>query len=413
MGEPTAADGTGDHRHVTRRFGVALAVAVYTSVFFRTLKLPLPIGDVALVPTDLLLLFATVPAVGLAVRYPHRIRSTVSPVSLRVLGVGGVFLVYHGYLWTKSPQPLRGFTLVLLLVRDLLIVGFLGAFLDRADLGRVNKGVFAASAVVAVPAVLLYLIVLVTGNPDALGPLSETVWTVYGPFRAQFLVDDPNFFGMLLLVGLLCGAGIRSKRRYLALGVVALALLTTLSRSVIGLFLVVSFVYSSGAGRLSRNLRTLARSPRRLVGVLGLGIGLGLSVVLIVGLESLLRRLLAGIGGSRVSLWSSLAAEVGDSLYTGAGLRASEVVLGRYPHNSYLGLLHDAGLVGLGIFLLILASVALPALREWLDGDLEVATPWWWSLVALVPFLFVFSFAYQPLTWLVVALLAVGIPAAD
>jgi hypothetical protein len=413
MGLWAADDGGGLRNRVTRRFGVFLALALYTSVFFRSFRVHLTGTGVSLVPTDILVLIAVPIGLALLVRHRKNVRAVTSVVSIRLLVLGGLFLVYHAYLNIKSPQPIRGFSLMLLLIRDLIILSLLAGFLHQIDLSHVNRGIFTVSVAMAVPALACYFIVVRAGNAAVLGPLDETVLTTPGVPRLQWFVADPNFFGILLLLGLLSGYHTVTQNSSLAgyagILVVSVAVLTTLSRSIIGLFFVLTILYVIGVADRGDDASGLLGNARRLIPVIVLVVGSGLVILSLFNPEQLLIRLKAGLGSGRLSLWSELASGVSDHLLTGAGLRASEVVLGRYAHNSYLEILYDTGLVGLLMFLLILTTVAIPALRKWLRGTLCSTTPWWLSFVALVPFMFVFSFGYQPLTWLLFSVVAIGV----
>jgi len=375
-------------------------VLFYISLFFRSFTVAIPRTSVRVVPADIVVAFVVLPTIVVLFA---RGQIVVSRISFRLLALVCVFLAYHGYLLTKSPQPSWGFSLLFLLCRDILILTIVSVVFKELTISQFNKAVFRTSAVMSILMGGAYIVFLAIGaNSHWL--LDEVVLNNVQGDRAQWFVSDPNFFGILLLVGFLCGLWVTRERNSLVnnvlLTVIGGVIVTTLSRSVIGLCIVTSVLFAfSGTGR-SINRINITKT-----GVVGSAILSGFAIVLSsVPLSQLKKRI--AISGGRAELWSPLIVNIDNHLLTGAGLRASQIVLGRYSHNSYLTMLYDGGIIGLGIFAAICASVTLPALRAWLRGELDALLPWWLALVALVPFLFVFSHTYQPITWLIIGVVS-------
>ena len=180
------------------------------------------------------------------------------------------------------------------------------------------------------------------------------------PFAVGFFAH-PNSMGLFLCAGfILTLAWATHRRRYegwLALGVIGLALIWTYAKASY-----IVLVVELGAYFLLRWIRSL----KVLAGIALISIPL--AAVLLDKLPSLLLSTLA----TRYALWTtavSLLVKSPHILLFGNGMDPfGEIAFYFQPHNTYIYILLDFGLLGLGLVLGVVASIALAGWRDGREG---------------------------------------------
>lgn len=394
-----------------RQLGIVAVLGIYVATLFRGLTVHLGVFGIGITPYDVLgFLLATVFLVDVIatgkVRLPREVWKGVVLVGLLVL--------VHGIAQLRSPQPVRGVTLIMQLLRSVGLFVVVATYLSAADIRRVNVGIFAVTGAVGIVTLFVYGAGVLLGPESA--PMSGTLFRHPNYVRSEWFTGDPNFFGLALLVGALCGIQhLRetgaSMPALLGLAVTIAALLTTLSRSVVGLFVVVTvgwgvcaFVLADGSARRTLVQRMTAAS---------LASAVVFALVTMVGFvairgQGVLERFSRLVPNERLTLWSEALAGFDGHYLFGTGLRSVEVILGRYVHNSYVGLLVRGGLIGLALYAVFVVFVTRIGFSGLLGKDLRSAVPWLWSWIALLAFMFFFSYLYMPTAWLIPAVLIVG-----
>lgn len=380
-------------------FGVAAVLLVFTLSFFRIYEIA-PIVGVSITVVDIAIGLLGLAWLGLVL---VRRRIAIPRRGIHLLVAGAAFVCYLVLRAPPSAVPREAVTFVLLAVRDLALVGLVVSTLEASALDRVNRAVYRISVVMATGAILAYLLVLTVADPPDI--LLQTVMNLdWIQARSRWLVGDPNFFSLYLTLGVLVGAHRlwRTRRWSLVpgLGVLTVAILIAGSRTVVLLFVGFAVLITIWRWITLSSVRS-PDSFARLVA----GAALIVAVLMISGVW----KRFVSVSFDRFGLWRQVIESIDVStLLFGEGLRASQVLLDGYVHNSYLEILHDTGLVGLTIYGIVVGTVLVPAGRDVLHNyDLPVF-PWVVMLLFVLGFMIPFSFELRPIVWLVLAVLAVG-----
>lgn len=391
-----------------RWFGLAAVFVTFLSTLFRGFTFFVGFRGIGLTPYDL---------VGFVLIFVFLVdvltRGTVSFQYTTWIAVllAGLLLFAHVIAQGRSPQPVRGLTLIMQLIRNVGIFVVVLTYLDPDDLPTVNAGVFAIITLVGTLMVPVYVSGVVRGV--AVTPLPQTLFVRPQYLRSQWFTSDPNFFGITIVVGALCGVQYvrETSRPKVALGGLAITtatLVTTLSRSSIGVFVVA--IIGWGISGICRRLWT---SDARVTGSLGWNGVVGLltvatgaaSGIFLIGRHDILQRFTRVIPTERLHLWSEALSAFDTGFLFGLGLRAVETSIGRYVHNSYIGLLVRSGFVGLGVYALFVVFVTRTGVSALIRGELDSAAPWLWAWFAVLGFMVFFSYLYMPKAWLIPAIL--------
>ncbi|MEA5388465.1 hypothetical protein VB779_16460 [Haloarculaceae archaeon H-GB11] len=212
--------------------GTVVVVAPFFASFFRTQQVVPGVANIGLTPVDFV-----AGALGIVlVRYVIAEGTiTVSKMSTYFFGFLLLLIGWHVVRIEPAEAPLRSITLALQLVRNALLVGCVLVFTRSTDVPVINRLVSGGTAVIGALTVVLWMIA---------DTYSTELWEPLGAFhimltgtkkgfdqpliRSQWLVGDPNFYSILLVVGLFCAVeiAIRRGRRqyYVEAAVIAVAL---------------------------------------------------------------------------------------------------------------------------------------------------------------------------------------------
>lgn len=332
------------------------------------------------------------------------------------LFLASLFVIWVGFEAFRSPEPVRGLTMFLLSVRNILILWLVGSSVGLIkDINRLNKLVFFMGVGVAGLSVVFFLwkaysYSAIIANPDLLNP--PLIYEVgrKGVLRLKGFAGDPNFYSLWMVVSLLCGftlsKSIRSFWRWFGILVIGVSLLLAMSRgfalAFVGAILFLGFIWI-----IKRYWKR--GEVRQYVKPLVVG-GVFLFVLAFIPLpffdgsvgQMVLERFRLG-AGNRWELWSTVLNEEGQNFLIGSGLRGVEAVLsGRYSHNSYLDLIVETGIIGLFLWGLFIVLVSLRAIRLM---RIRAILPWIHSWFITLIFLVGFSLIYNPFLWLLGAVI--------
>lgn len=154
-----------------------------------------------------------------------------------------LFLVWVWVEALRSPLPVKGLTMLLLLIGNVIILGVVGSGIRLIkDLTRLNKlvfllGVFIASLNLVLVLTKLGGLLLSTGDYE--GILKPPVFRFF--MGGKGLAGDPSAYSIWMSISLLCGVGLRLNKskwwKWAGILVIGISLLLNSSRG----FIVASF----------------------------------------------------------------------------------------------------------------------------------------------------------------------------
>lgn len=349
--------------------------------------------------------------------YALAVRFSISRNLIIALILASVFAIWIGIEAFRSPEPVRGFTMFLLMLRDIAILWLVGSTLGSIqDLRQLNRAVFLIGVGVAVLSLALYLLAAmhyqdILGNQARWKPKIIYELGQAGILRLQGFAGDPNFYSLWMSISLFCGLTVSKIRRlwkWLGITVIAVSILLALSR---GFF--VALVASTLLILLWLSLLHAKTSWRKyakpiIVGAIAIGL---LALIPLPHIQEspvqlLITRFQLTATTPRLGMWKEVLSDLPGQLLLGKGLRGAEWTLGgMYSHNSYLDLVFETGLIGFCLWALFAIFVTSLGLSK---RKLELL-PWVHSwILTLFIFLF-FSLLYNPFPWLIAATL-VAVP---
>lgn len=286
------------------------------------------------------------------------------------------------------------------------------------EVHALNRTIWRSTVVIAAGGLLLYLWAWRTGSTTWMLPVfGETRFGILrhvGAPRAIGLAHDPNFFALWLVPGLMVGlmsSVTRGSWRIAGSALILAAIVLGMSRVVfiavpLAVFLVLILSTLASRGRRMERMRSSAWAAGGLVLAFA-------AVVLVVrnvewAADAARDRYELGTG-SRIGRLHALQESVrAEDLVVGLGSRSAHATLmGRYSHNTYVDVLVEFGVVGLSVWLAVMAIGGIGLFRgirlsaEWL--------PWLGTGIAISVALLGFSLLTHPMLAVVMAVAGGGL----
>jgi len=362
-------------------------------------------GDIDISPADVTTIFLGY----IWLIYALRARLCITKSLLTAVTLASLFTIWVGIEAFQSPEPVRGFTMFLLMLRNVAILWLIGSMLGSIrDLQRLNKAVFLVGIAVAILSLALYLFAArdyhdILTNPTRWKPDIIYVLGQAGVLRLKGFAGDPNFYSLWMSVSLFCGLTVSKIRRlwkWLGITVIITSILLALSR---GFF--VALGASSLLIALWLTLFHAKISWRKYAKPIIVG-SIFISLIALMPLshiqrspaQLLINRFQLTATTPRFGMWKEILSDLPSHLLLGAGLRSAEWTLGgMYSHNSYMDLLFETGLIGF----ILWAFFGVFILKQGLSRINVEFLPWIHSwLVIILMFLF-FSSLYNPFLWII------------
>ncbi len=251
-------------------------------------------------------------------------------------------------------------------VRVVLVLFFIVAVAECQFRGQLQRWMVSAMTLVGASAVLVALINFLLTQPEdsrlnGMGQLDTHVIAalVYGVsllFVMRYVMQTQP--------------GIKRTAAYVACAMIVLSIILSDSRNA---------WVSVTLGVMAFVLAHRVRDVKQFVAALAAG-GLLVAMVLMLGiLSDPLRDLILPRGDSfRLEVWSETLNRLQGHMIAGRGILTSDdVVVGAYlmqhPHSMYLSMVHQGGLIALGLYLMVLLSAIKTLLANYDSGDAKLA----------------------------------------
>jgi hypothetical protein len=364
-------------------------------------------GSIKLAPWDIL----TVLIFGVWLLGLSRGRITISRNFLLSILFVFLFTVWIGVEAFRSPDPIRGFTMFLIMVRNFILFVVIGSLAGQMNtLAPLHRTLFLTSGAIAFISLFLFIsssknFVSIVLDPLQWRPGIGYVLDQGGILRLVGFAEDPNFYSIYAVLALFLGFSLNKCRfKWLGISLIGLSLILANSRSF---FLVFSFsLVTLMLFTLIKREKALWTYTRTVCISLLIVAGSGAIWSYFQGdlLEKVLRRFSIMRQSGRFDMWQSLMTDGFDDIWLGTGLRGAEVLLnGMYSHNSYLDLLVETGLVGFSLWMCFVCFITIKGAGK--INKLEMI-PWFHIWILLLPMMFAFSFLYNPFFWMIAAIVS-------
>ena len=353
--------------------------------------------------------------------------------------LAAAFTLWVGIEAFRSPDPLRGTTMFVMQARNLFLFYVFAAVLSSRPLtGKSATAMVVLGALVAAISLSLYALVdlaldVIQASPSLReGPGYELD---RGALRLAGFAGDPNFYSIWLIPSLLLAVKSGSiPFKWITLAIMSLSLILAASRTVLIVFFISVPIMVLALAFLSDSRTAVLNFAKEM------GLILVIAVVAAVGwsvgwsvVDGISREGDSGVtfgnvtdetrgrselkvvpgdvvtrftntGDSRLNLWETTLGVARDNIWIGSGLRSSQQALGgAYSHNSYLDVLTETGLIGLGLWLGFIGIATFRCRR--LLNQSSSAAAWVHSWIILLGCLMAFSLVYYPVIWVIAAIL--------
>lgn len=312
----------------------------------------------------------------------------------------------------RSPVHDRAFTMVLLILRDLVLFVAIATFIVHVrDIRTLNRAVFILGVAVALVSIVLYLANLDVAR-EARRPFGNIILMFGGQGFPRLIgfARDPNFYAMFISVSLFLGvaeAHMDKLLKWTGVAIITIALILTLSRTAIvavplSVMLVTVLLnrMKSGSNKASFFKSVMPWLAVLLVVMLVFGV---LSVTMRPVFDWAIYRFVNVLDSPRMDLWAVLVDDPSVFL-AGQGLRSAVVALeGHSAHNSYLDILFETGILGLilwGAFAVYIVKKGIALIRL-----KPMAVPWLQTMFMVMIMMATLSITYHPIFWVVSAVI--------
>ena len=313
----------------------------------------------------------------------------------------------------RSLDAARSISYLVLLFLNISVFFIFSRKLDIGTIRYSNKGIFYLGFLIISLIFIMYLYVVSFQSSAIISDRSrwdagsnEVYEVLFGRYIAfQGYAGDPNVVGLGVSIILFCGIYIAKIKDSLLLSMtnlfLVLVLFSSFSRGAI-LALVVTMFYCGFILRKKEYIKYFYF----IAGMAVLGFLLT-SYLNSSGLESVNPFNKFGRSvGRRSDEWWLLLNQWMENPLLGGGLRYDEMILGKYAENSYLGILVNTGLIGLLMFLTVIAVVYFSAVNCWLKNKNEEIFPWIAYATYLILSMGFISMEVKPHIWITFAVLA-------
>jgi O-antigen ligase len=332
------------------------------------------------------------------------------PIILLIVFI--IFILIVGLDIKRVKWPLRNFTLFIMCLRNIFIMIAVSSFKLKEN--KILKTIANISIFVSTVSLIMYFLFLIKyqiilSNQSLWRP---GIWYYLGEgsiLRLSGVGNDPNFFGIVNIIGLIFCLFLFNERKYkIGAIVIFLSIVLTFSRTLfiilvilILIFTVLSLILKKCDILKEANVNYLKIC---LVFILfGILISLFMPSINIIGMMQ--EKMKSGIENGfadRFHLWSLALSSFRISPLIGQGGRYIQMTVGRYIHNDYLEILSSYGLLGFFIVMFfLLGNLKIGILN--LTNNIKIGA--YILLIVYMIFMMGFSIFFNPYIYFIIGLL--------
>lgn len=323
-----------------------------------------------------------------------------------------VFLLIVGLDIKRVKWPLRNFTLFIMCLRNIFLLISVSSF--KLEENKILKTIANISIFISMISLILYFFYLFQYQQIL---LNRSLWKpgIWYDLGEGFILmlsgvgNDPNFFGIVNIIGLFFCLFLFNERKYkIGAIVIFLSIVLTFSRTlfiILGI-LVLIFTVLSLILKKRDILKEVSVNYLKicLIFILfGILISLFMPSINIVDImqEKMKSGIEEGFAG-RFHLWSLALSSFRTSPLIGQGGRYIQMTEGQYIHNDYLELLSSYGLIGFFIVMFfLLGNLKIGILN--LTNNIKIGA--YILLIVYMIFMMGFSIFFNPYVYFIIGLL--------
>lgn len=323
-----------------------------------------------------------------------------------------VFILVVGLDIKRVKWPLRNFTLFIMCLRNIFLMIAVSSFKLKEN--KTLKAIANISIFISMISLISYCFYLfqyqqILSNRSLWKP---GIWYNLGEgfvLRLSGIGNDPNFFGIVNIIGLIFCLFLCDEKRYrIGAAVIFLSIILTFSRTlfiIIGVLVLVFIVLSSILKK--NNILKKASTNYFKICLVFILLGLLFSVLVpsINTTETIQEKMKNEMGNSiagRFHLWNLALSSFKNSPLIGQGGRYIQMTEGRYVHNDYLEILSSYGLLGFFIVMFfLLGNLKIGILN--LTNNIKISA--YILLIAYMIFMMGFSIFFNPYVYFIIGLL--------
>ncbi len=381
---------------------------IFLSLYFANSKFIFDIG-VKITITDIAILGIFIFSLFRFFKKHNRMHIQIPTILLIVFII---FIVIVGLDIKRVKWPLRNLTLFIMCLRNIFLLISLSSF--KLEENKILKTIANISIFISMISLILYFFYLfqyqqILSNQSLWAP---GIWYVLGEgfiLRLSGVGNDPNFFGMVNIIGLIFCFLLFKQRKYkIGAIVIFLSIILTSSRTlfiILGI-LVLIFTVLSSILKKSDILKEISVNYLKIcLFFILFGILISLFMPSINIFDTIQERMISGIGNGfagRFHLWSLAVSSFRTSPLIGQGGRYIRMTEGQYVHNDYLEILSSYGLIGFFVVMFfLLGNLKIGILN--LTNNIKIGA--YILLIVYMFFMMGFSIFFNPYIYFIIGLL--------
>ncbi len=329
-----------------------------------------------------------------------------------------VFLIFCALIalgFFRSPQPVRGFTEFLLMMRNLLLFLMIGSLIrEIRDMESLNRSIFYLGVFFAILALFIYRLTLAEFQHFAISADTEFqsafYWMNPGDLRrVSGFAGDPVRYAAISIIPLFCGLSLKRIKpwaKYLGILIITVSLFLTLTRGFYVAFLLGTLAILLLHRRTLSHLRYL--KPLIMITPVIILVGVLPLIMSKSPLSVIQARFERYTEDPRHRAWGTAMSSLSNPII-GDGLRAHEERLiglegiSIWLDNTYLLVIIETGFLGLSVFLFLLALIIIKGLFYNLPEEI---LPFTHALTTFTIMQIFYSYSYTPYLWLMASVIS-------
>jgi len=332
------------------------------------------------------------------------------PIILLIVFI--IFILIVGLDIKRVKWPLRNFTLFIMCLRNIFLLISISNF--KLEENKISKIIANISIFISIISLILYFFYLFQYQQILLDHSlwKPGIWYDLGEgfiLRLAGVGNDPNFFGIVNIIGLIFCLFLFNERKYkIGAIVIFLSIVLTFSRTlfiILGILILIFIALSS----ILKEHDILKKASVNYLKICLVFILFGILISLFVPSINLIsimqEKMKSGIENGfadRFHLWSLALSSFRTSPLIGQGGRYIQMTEGQYVHNDYLEILSSYGIIGFFIVMFfLLGNLKIGFLN--LTNNIKIGA--YILLIVYMIFMMGFSIFFNPYIYFIMGLL--------